>query len=519
VPRIEGTPLPPPTLAPRIRRRLASLLALLATGCTVGPDFKAPGAWSPLAWFADQPAPAAPVSPPALSEPVAEPIDPRWWSAFNDAELSALEDRVAAANLDVRAATLRLAESRAQRRIAAADQFPKLNGDASYQRELPSSKGIFSLLGSSPSGGATGVAANGLSLQPFNVWQYGFDASWELDLWGRVRRSVEVADATVAASEEARRDTLLSMLAEVARNYVELRGAQTQLRISRENVETAAASLKLTRERAANGLTSTLDVNNAAAQLDTTAAAIPQLEQQQMQLINQLGFLLGEAPRALADELATPHPVPPVPPRVPIGVPSELARRRPDIRQAEAQLHAQTAQIGVAVASFYPSVSLNGSIDLQALHFGNLANWGARTYSVGPNLTIPIFEGGRLTGNLELAKAQQQAAAVAYQRTVLNAWQEVDNALTAYAAEQRRLERLQQAVAQNRQALGLARQQYTQGLTGFLQVLTAEQQLLLTEQQAADSTTTVSLDLVALYKALGGGWEASFPRAAADTTR
>jgi NodT family efflux transporter outer membrane factor (OMF) lipoprotein len=507
--------------------RLAPLLALLAAGCTVGPDFQPPSAWSPLSWFAERPVPAAPATPPPISQPVAEPIDPSWWSAFDDPELSALEARVAAANLDVRTATVRLAESRAQRRITAASEFPQLNGDASYQRELPSSKGIFSLLGGSsgapsggsaggmPSGGATGVAANGLSLQPFNLWQYGFDASWELDLWGRVRRSIEAADATIAVSEEARRDTLLSMLAEVARDYVQLRGVQTQLHISHENVGTAEASLKLTRERADHGLTSTLDVATAAAQLATTAAAIPQLEQQQMQLINQLGFLLGEPPRALADELVTPHPVPPVPPRVPIGLPAELARRRPDIRQAEAQLHAQTAQIGVAVASFYPAVTLNGSLDLQAVNFANLTNWGARTYSVGPNVSIPIFEGGRLTGNLALTKAQQQEAALTYQRTVLNAWQEVDNALIAYAAEQRRREQVEQAVAQNRQALSLARRQYTDGLTGFLQVLTAEQQLLLTEQQAADSTTTLSLDLVALYKALGGGWEASFPRAEA----
>src|SRR5581483_3161419 len=368
---------------------LALLVALALGGCTVGPDFAAPEAWSPLSWFKEKPT-SLEAPPPAAprSEPVAAPIDPAWWTLFGDPELTALEQRVAAANLDVRAATIRLAESRAQRRITAASEFPQVNGSASYERQRPSEKGVFSLFGagggsgggssgasgSASGGGASGVAANGLALKPFDLWQYGFDASWELDLWGRVRRSIEAADASIAASEASRRDTLLSMLAEVARDYLQLRGVQTQLQISRANLEIATTSVRLTEERAANGLTSTLDADTARAQAATTAATIPQLEQQQAQLINQLGFLLGAPPRALEAELVTPRAIPPVPPRVPIGLPSELARRRPDIRQAEAQLHAQTAQIGVAVASFYPSISLNGSLDLQAVKFGNLAD-------------------------------------------------------------------------------------------------------------------------------------------------
>jgi len=501
------------------RTSVLCALAVALAGCTMGPNFEAPSSWSPQSWFAPKPSAVAPPAVP--STPVAEPIDPSWWAAFGDAELDALENRVAAENLDVRAATVRLAESRAQRRITGAAEFPQINGDASYQRQLPSKEGVFSLLGAGApggvsggagsGGGASGVPAGGLALRPFDLWQYGLDASWELDLWGRVRRSIEAADASIDASGEARRDAYLSVLAEVARDYVQLRGVQTQLRISRENLEIAETNLKLTQERAAHGLTSTLDADTAAAQVATTAATIPQLEQQQSQLINQLGFLLGQPPRALDAELGAPAPVPPVPPRVPIGLPAELARRRPDIRQAEAQLHAQTAQIGVAVASFYPTVTLNGSFDIQAVKFGNLADWGARTYGFGPSLSVPIFEGGRLKGNLELTEAQQQEAVIAYQRTVLNAWQEVDNALTAYGAEQRRRERFEDAVARNRRALDLARQQYTQGLTTFLQVLTVQQQLLQSEQQAADSTTAVSLDLVALYKALGGGWETAFP--------
>jgi NodT family efflux transporter outer membrane factor (OMF) lipoprotein len=301
------------------------------------------------------------------------------------------------------------------------------------------------------------------------------------------------------------------MLAEIARDYIQLRGVQRQEEISQENLRAAQDSLTLTQQRAAAGLTSQLDVASAASQVATTSAALPQLAQQRTQLINQLSFLLATPPGTLTQELSTPHAIPPVPPRVPIGLPSELARRRPDIRQAEAKLHAQTAEIGVATAAFYPSVNLTGNFDLQALHVTDLGDWAARTYNFGPSISLPIFQGGRLTGNLELTKQQQKEAAVAYQRTVLNAWQEVANALTAYSAEQGRRGRLGEAVAQSRQALDLARDQYRRGLVAFLQVLNAEQALLAAEQQEADSTVLVSTNLVQLYKALGGGWETQFP--------
>jgi NodT family efflux transporter outer membrane factor (OMF) lipoprotein len=209
----------------------------------------------------------------------------------------------------------------------------------------------------------------------------------------------------------------------------------------------------------------------------------------------------------LTAELAAPKAVPPVPPQVPIGLPSELTERRPDIREANAKLHAQTAQIGVAQANFYPRVTLGGSLDIQAVKFHDLANWNARTYDFGPSISIPIFEGGRLTGNLDLTKAEQQEAAISFQRTVLNAWQEVDNALVAYAKEQGRSARLHEEVGQARQALALARQQNQKGITDFLHVLDAQRQLLAAEQDEADSSVTVSTNLVSLYKALGGGWD------------
>ena len=496
--------------------------ALLLGGCTVGPNFSPPHWANPVSWFSGQPR----VARPTPSEPVAAPIDVDWWDIFHDPELTALERQVAADNFDVRTATVQLAESRAQLGIARAPLFPNIGGNASYEREKASNVGIFALPTGSGSGsssaaqsanGAYGNSAGGVSgtnIPPFDIYQYGFDATWELDLWGQVRRSVESARASVEASADARRAALISSLAEVARDYIELRGTQEQLRIARENVNTAAQGLRLTQERAAAGVTTDLDVANASAQLRTTAAQIPTLQNQEHQLINALSFLLARPPNALTAELATPKPVPPVPPRVPVGLPSELARRRPDIREAEANLHAATANIGVAVAAFYPQVTLNGSFGFQSLQFGNLWEWPARQYSVGPGITIPIFEGGQLRQTVVLRKAQQQQAAIAYERTVLQAWHDVDNALDAYRREQERRDQLIQAVDQNRRALALAQSRYTEGVSNFLDVLTAETNLLSTEQQLATSTTNVSDNLVSLYLALGGGWQDTYPVAA-----
>ena len=496
--------------------------ALLLGGCTVGPNFSPPHWANPASWFSGEPR----VARPAPSEPVAAPIDVDWWDIFRDPELTALERQVAADNFDVRTATVQLAESRAQLGIARAPLFPNIGGNASYEREKASNVGIFALPTGSGSGsssaaqsanGAYGNSAGGVSgtnIPPFDIYQYGFDATWELDLWGQVRRSVESARASVEASADARRAALISSLAEVARDYIELRGTQEQLRIARENVNTAAQGLRLTQERAAAGVTTDLDVANASAQLRTTAAQIPTLQNQKHQLINALSFLLARPPNALTAELATPKPVPPVPPRVPVGLPSELARRRPDIREAEANLHAATANIGVAVAAFYPQVTLNGSFGFQSLQFGNLWEWPARQYSVGPGITIPIFEGGQLRQTVVLRKAQQQQAAIAYERTVLQAWHDVDNALDAYRREQERRNQLIQAVDQNRRALALAQSRYTEGVSNFLDVLTAETNLLSTQQQLATSTTNVSDNLVSLYLALGGGWQDTYPVAA-----
>src|SRR3954454_9414145 len=312
------------------RKRKLTLVALLGAtalgtttlgGCTVGPDFERPNWASPVSWFSGR----REVVKPPPSVLVAEPIDPNWWELFKDPQLTKLARRVAGENLDVKVAAIRFAESRAQLGIAQASQFPTLNANASYVRQKASNNGIFAIIpGAAGATGANGAQRNstggisGRDLQPFDLYQGGFDASWEVDLWGGVRRSVESATASSEAATEATRSVLLSSLAEVARDYIQLRGAQAELAIARENVNTARQSLSLTQQRAAGGVTTDVDVANASAQLRTTLAQIPTREQREASLINALSLLLGQPPSALREELATSKPVPPVPPRVPV---------------------------------------------------------------------------------------------------------------------------------------------------------------------------------------------------------
>jgi NodT family efflux transporter outer membrane factor (OMF) lipoprotein len=490
-------------------------LLLLGSCAALGPNFKAPDWSGPGGWFGDD-KPRAPIS-----QTVEAPIDPNWWTLFKDPTLTALEQRVANEDLDVAIAAQRIIESRAQYDIAAAEGIPNINGNASYTRQKASNIGEFAaapnpLGGSAISGGSAGGLKSS-TLNAFDVYQVGLGASWELDLWGKIRRINESSRAATEASEEMRRAVLLSALADLARDYITLRGVQTELHIARDNARIAQDSLKLTQQRAAGGVTTTLDVANAQAQLSSTLAQIPSLEQQEQQLINAISLLLALPPSGLRAELQPPRAVPPVPPVVPIGLPSQLARRRPDVREAEANLHTATANIGVAEAAFYPTVTLNGSVGLQALEFAPMFGFNARQYALGPGLTVPIFEGGQLKGNLHLTEARQKEAALAYQKVVLQALHDVDNALIAYRSEQARRAQLTDAVAESGRALGLAQARYAQGVTDFLTVLVAQQTLLSNQLQLADSTTTVSNNLVTLYRALGGGWEADLPDAAKQT--
>ena len=488
---------------------VALLSALLVSGCeVVGPEFAAPEAAVP-AGFAVAAAQAG------RSVAVAEKVDPKWWRLFNDPVLTRLEDRLEEGNLDLRTAAIRLVEARAQLGFVRAAGLPTVGTSGSASEAMTSARGPFMLASRStsqpPGANQFHATPNSKLFQTHEVYQAGFDAGWEIDLWGRVQRVVESSTAQLEATEEARRGIQVTASAELARAYILLRGTQRKAAITRENLEIARRSLALTRERAAGGVTTDLDVANAAATVETIAAQLPALEQRQAELANAIALLLGAQPRALEVELAAPRALPPPPPRVPVGLPSDLARRRPDIRQAEAVLHAATADIGVAAADFYPRVMLTGSVGQQSLNLHQLLDSRAFFFSVGPSISMPIFDGGRVQRTVELREAQQQEAAVLWQRAVLGALHDVDNALTAFDAEQRRRDRLLAADRETRRALALAAARYQQGVTDFLQVLVAQRNLLAVEQDLSDSLTAISGNMVQLYKALGGGWDQAGP--------
>lgn len=506
--------------------RSVSAFGMIAAleGCELGPDFHRPSVWSPTTFDASHgPTLANEGGTPSVTTDA--PPSPEWWRVFGDPELTSLEQRVARSNLSVREATFRLVESRAQRMSTRAALFPQLNGNGEYlrayapnrliQRTLQNS--VSNLPISNPTIDGIRQEVGETHLPPVDLWTDGIDASYEVDLWGRVRRQVESATAQVEESADTRRSMLISAEAEIARDYVQLRGLQAELAIQRENLVSAQQSLVLSQQRYAGGLVTELDVDQARAQVETTASQIPNDEQQATEEINAIGLLLGEPPQALASELAAAQPIPPIPPAVPVGLPSELVLRRPDVREASAALHAATAQTGVAVASFYPRLTLTGNLDEIALQFRDLFTWQSVAATFGPSVSLPIFEGGRLRAQLRLSKAQQAEAAVNYEQVVLQAWRDVDNALTAYAAEQKRREQLSASVASARRSLDLSTAQYAHGLTNFLNVLDAQRTLLQSQQQLVNSTATVSSNLVQLYTALGGGWEQTFP--AADAPR
>ncbi|MGC5703835.1 efflux transporter outer membrane subunit [Pseudomonas sp. NFXW11] len=473
-----------------------SLLSLAA--CNVGPDFQRPQATQVQAWSAPQQA--------AASRAVDSAMQERWWEQFNDPQLTALSRRALSDNLDLQRATSRLQQSRAARQVITAAQYPSTAANGGYARKRNSAEGL-----NDPSGNQ--------GKSPFNLWEAGFSASWELDLWGRVRREAEAADANLEVAENDRRAVLLSVLAELAQDYIQLRGVQSTRAVTEQNLEVARHSLKLSQLRLADGVATDLDVAEAAAQVASIEAQLPELHQRQGQLINALSLLLGAPPQALHEELASDGPVPQTPVQVAIGLPSQLAERRPDIRQAEARLHAATATIGVAKGDFYPRITLSGNVGAQALQLADFGSWSSRQFGIGPQFSLPLFDGGRLRGVLQLREAQQQEAALAYQQTVLRAWHEIDDQLTRYNASQLRRDSLAEAVRQNQIALRTAQQQYVEGVVDFVNVLTVQGALLTSQEQWVESSAGVSLAMVGLYKALGGGWQSVYPLQAASLSR
>ena len=464
------------------------LCHILVAGCAVGPDFTPPDMTVPSGWAGPPPLPT--VTP-------AEKDLANWWTVFDDKMLQSLIQQAVESNLDLKFAEARVRQARAARGVAESFLGPTVDATGSYQRSETSV---------SPT---TGTGRSSDSTVRVTTSQYfaGFDAAWELDIFGGVRRSIEAADADLQASVEARRDVLVTLTAEVARNYIDLRAFQQRISIAQQNLDAQKHSAKLTRQRFEAGLASGLDVANAEAQVATTAALIPSLEASARQTIYSLSVLLGRPPAALVQELAPTLAIPTVPPSAPMGVPSDLLRRRPDIRQAEAAVHAATARVGVAEAELFPRFTITGSIGVRSSDFGSWLDWSSRLWSIGPGVTWRVFDMGRVRSDIAQQEALQEQSLIAFQKTVLTALQEVEAALILLDKEQEQRKALVDAVAFNRKAVDLSIRLYTEGQTDFLNVLQAQRSLFVTEEALAQSTRTISTNLVALYKALGGGWD------------
>ncbi len=469
-------------------RPLVSAVILCAlSGCIVGPDYRRPSAPVPQEW--NQPAERG-LSP-------APGDQAQWWRLFGDPVLEDLVARSVEGNLGLREAYYRILEARAKRRVVSGELFPVVDAWGSYSRSRRSSNAV-------PDRNPAGA---------FDLFSTGFDAAWELDIFGRVRRSLEAADAEVCIAANDRNGLLVTLLAEVAANYIDVRTLQNRIEIARQNLEVQEKTHQLTVRRFEAGAVSELDVQQAKSNLLTTKSVIPALQADLQRAKNRLCVLQGQSPRNLDAELGNSRPIPSVPRRVAIGLPAELLRRRPDVSRAEWEVGAESALVGVAAADLYPRFALTGMISVDAMTVSSLFAPDSVVHGLGPSFSWNILNFGRIRHNVRARGFRKTQAVIRYQSTVLSAIEEVENALVLYAREQERAESLALAVGAAKQARELAEEQYVGGKVSFQSLLDAQQSMFLLEEQLAVSRGNVLRNLIALYKALGGGWEYT-PRAA-----
>ena len=460
-------------------------VALLVGCTTVGPDYEEPETTLPDAWHT--------AATEGLTE--GEATLQTWWLVFNDPELEDLIMRSAGGNLDLREAMWRVEEARALRGVAAGAKSPQVGFSGQSSRSQPSDNGV------------VGDFAPPEGFDATNLHDYGVGASWEIDVFGRIQRQVEVADATAEASVEAYRDVLVSLYSEVALAYVNLRTSQERLRLAHANVDGQEDTLELTQDRFSAGLVSALDVAQAESNLANTRSLIPVVERDLDQALNRLAVLLGEHPGSLHAELSEPGPIPDEPADVTTGLPAELLRQRPDVRQAERELAAQTARIGVATADLYPSFELSGFLGLQAVSGGDFFGGDSLTWNLGLPIRWNIFAGGRIRSQIRAEEARTKQLLAGYEQTVLAALEEVENAMMSYVKEIERRGRLTESVDATQRSLDLVLTQYRAGLTDFQNVLDTQRTLLLRQDELAVAEGIVIGSLVRLYRALGGGWD------------
>ncbi len=448
-------------------------------GCMkIGPHYAPPEMEMPINWLI--------ISDPALM--VEKEINHNWWTVFEDPLLSRLMDQAAEGNLDLKTALARIKETRARLDFAAGGYFPDMDAAANVTRQRTSEN-------SGISGGLR-----------FTNHLLGVDAWWEIDLFGRISRSIEAAGADYEAAEEDHSDVLVSLYAETAINYLTIRTLQARLASTMGNIESQKQVLELTRSRFRYGLASDLDVAQAEDVLASSQSQVPPLRVELNQAMNNIALLLGEPPGVLRQELMKVKGIPLPPSSIAVGIPADLLRQRPDIRRSERQLAAQTARLGVATADLYPSFSLFGTLGLESIDAGDLLSSGSHFYSFGPRFRWNIFDGGRIRSLIRVADAVTEQALHQYEQTVIRALSEVDSAIYAYLQEQKRLEALERSVAATNRTLSLAVQLYKEGLRDFQSVLDAQRFLFNQENQLAQSRGNVAINLVLLYRALGGGW-------------
>jgi NodT family efflux transporter outer membrane factor (OMF) lipoprotein len=460
------------------------LFMTMLIGCApVGPNYTPPQTSVSAKWYSQ-------LKKGSVSESTDSESLSSWWTTFDDAQLSELLERAVTGNLDLKDAQSRVRQARANRGITKAGLFPTLDfsGSDKWTR--------------SGEDGGTGKTTQ--------LYSSSFDAGWEIDIFGGVRRFIEAAEADMQAVQEDLHDTLITLLAEVALNYVEVRTYQYRLATVQENLTAQNETYQLILWRSQAGLSDELAVQQARYNLESTRSQIPSLNTGLEEAMNRIAVLLGEQPGKINKELKESKSIPVAPPETAVGVPADMIRRRPDIRKAERELAAQTARIGVATAELYPKFKLAGSISASSVSFNRLANnlssSGDLTLSGGPGISWAVFDAGAIRQNIKVQSELQEQALIKYESAILGAIEEVENVLTAYADEQDKNYNLQQAVDAAQSAVDLSKQEYQAGLIDFSNVLDAQRSLLSFQNELAQSDGTIASNFIRLYKALGGGW-------------
>jgi outer membrane protein, multidrug efflux system len=464
----------------------ASLLVALS-GCTVGPDYRAPEIATPEAFASLDGASGAGVTTAATS--VAPGQLSYWWRTLGDEQLSSLIDRAVANNLDLKLAEARLREARALRGVAESGLYPGVDASGSAERRR-----------TSENTGQPGFAGTR------NTFRTGLDASWELDIFGGVRRDIEASRADVEASAEDKQAILVSLAAEVATNYIQLRAAQQRQLVSDSAITTQGETVELTQSRLEAGLAAELEVAQSQAQLATRKSQKPPLFTAERAAMHRLSVLLGQSPSALAQELSAKGQIPSASGEVAVGIPSDLLRRRPDIRRAERRIAAASARIGVATADLFPRFSLTGNFGFESGKAEDLFDASSRTWGFGPSVRWNIFDAGRIRRLIDAAGEREKQALISYEQAILTSLEDVENALVRLTNEQMRNRALNDAVTANKRAVALADERYRSGVGDFLNVLESQRQLYDAEDQAVQSDAEVTTAVISLYRALGGGW-------------